>query len=557
MRASHVAAIGAVAIAATVGYTECSESEAETGGKFHTIPDDGKAVVNTALAEAAVDVATCVARYNPEIASGNEAIGMNLATRDGLYTGVVTPVDHRGHALAILDLHKNTAVLDMGLDGQVNSFQNGLTRETGIIDSVSPMQAEYASAIQSIAEMCAKPQRPYTPRKVHPSVVHIESSTSEGVGTCAGVIVGTKEHPLVLTAAHCTTEDVSLDIAEGFALSMTLPVEHVQVSWPLQTDGAMQGVHVTTGLMLYMDEESDIAVVALPANAPGVEPLRVAAQITEEDLQGIYTMWGHPYYAAWQSQVNKVEGDRFGGQEYIAVHPEDSTVWGQGNSGGPLLSEAGAVAGVFTNMRFGEEGVVEHLHAVPSVYFIEMLTALEQAPVTTIIGDYLQSMVPVERCTVTPFVALLTPDGPLYGLEQAECVTEKAPQAPNTKMKISETTDATFEQEVIAASHEKPVLVEFFADWCEPCKDMGASMNIVAPHYNGRVKVMKFNVDPEYTRTMNMGGKAPQTVERLGVQNMPTIVLFHKGGIVSVREGALNAAELAIFLEDFLPQEAR
>jgi len=80
-------------------------------------------------------------------------------------------------------------------------------------------------------------------------------------------------------------------------------------------------------------------------------------------------------------------------------------------------------------------------------------------------------------------------------------------------------TDANFEQEVLKA--EKPVLVDFWAPWCGPCRAVGPVVEDLAEAYKGRVIVGKINIDDN-----------PKTATTYGVMSIPTIILFNKGDIM-------------------------
>jgi thioredoxin 1 len=80
-------------------------------------------------------------------------------------------------------------------------------------------------------------------------------------------------------------------------------------------------------------------------------------------------------------------------------------------------------------------------------------------------------------------------------------------------------TDANFEQEVLKS--DKPVLVDFWAPWCGPCRTVGPVVEDLAETYKGRVKVGKINIDDN-----------PKTATSYGVMSIPTLILFNKGDIV-------------------------
>ena len=81
---------------------------------------------------------------------------------------------------------------------------------------------------------------------------------------------------------------------------------------------------------------------------------------------------------------------------------------------------------------------------------------------------------------------------------------------------VSEVTDQTFEQEVIKS--DKPVLVDFWAEWCQPCKMLAPTVESVAQKYSDLAKVVKLNVDD-----------SAETAQRYGIKGIPTLILFNGG----------------------------
>lgn len=90
-------------------------------------------------------------------------------------------------------------------------------------------------------------------------------------------------------------------------------------------------------------------------------------------------------------------------------------------------------------------------------------------------------------------------------------------------------TDASFDTEVLKA--EEPVLVDFWAEWCGPCKMMGPTIDAIAAEYHGRAKVGKLNVDDN-----------PATAGRYQIRGIPTLLVF-KGGAVAEQIVGLTAKE--------------
>lgn len=97
--------------------------------------------------------------------------------------------------------------------------------------------------------------------------------------------------------------------------------------------------------------------------------------------------------------------------------------------------------------------------------------------------------------------------------------------------KVAEVTDQTFESEVLKSP--VPVLIDFWAPWCGPCKAIAPVVEEVAGQYDGRLKVVKMNVDDN-----------PQTPSRYGVRGIPNLILFKSGGVADQIVGAVPKAHL-------------
>lgn len=101
---------------------------------------------------------------------------------------------------------------------------------------------------------------------------------------------------------------------------------------------------------------------------------------------------------------------------------------------------------------------------------------------------------------------------------------------------ISTVSDLSFKTEVLEAN--KPVLVDFWAPWCGPCRALAPHFEKVAARYGDKVIFVKMNVDDN-----------PQTPSNYGVQSIPTLILFKAGQVAATSKGSMGESELAAFLE--------
>ena len=97
-------------------------------------------------------------------------------------------------------------------------------------------------------------------------------------------------------------------------------------------------------------------------------------------------------------------------------------------------------------------------------------------------------------------------------------------------------TDATFDSEVLKA--DSPVLVDFWADWCGPCKMIAPILDEIATDYNGKVRVAKLNIDEN-----------PATPPKYGIRGIPTLMLFKNGNVEATKVGAVSKSQLTAFLD--------
>ena len=106
-------------------------------------------------------------------------------------------------------------------------------------------------------------------------------------------------------------------------------------------------------------------------------------------------------------------------------------------------------------------------------------------------------------------------------------------------MSISHVTDDSFDSDVLQAPG--PVLVDFWAEWCGPCKQIAPALVDIADEMNGQVSIAKLNIDEN-----------PTTPSKYGVRGIPTLILFKNGQIAATKVGALPKNKLAEWLASAL-----
>lgn len=104
-------------------------------------------------------------------------------------------------------------------------------------------------------------------------------------------------------------------------------------------------------------------------------------------------------------------------------------------------------------------------------------------------------------------------------------------------MATTTVTDDTFEQEVLKS--DVPVVVDFWAEWCGPCKMIGPALEELAVQYEGKIKIAKVNVDEN-----------PASPAMMGVRGIPTLFMFKNGQVISHKIGAAPKAALESWITD-------
>ena len=100
-------------------------------------------------------------------------------------------------------------------------------------------------------------------------------------------------------------------------------------------------------------------------------------------------------------------------------------------------------------------------------------------------------------------------------------------------------SDESFEEEVLQS--ERPVLIDYWAEWGGPCKMIAPVLDEIATEYSDRLKVVKLNIDDN-----------PQTPPKYGIRGIPTLMVFKNGQVEATKVGAVSKAQLTAFLDDSL-----
>lgn len=104
---------------------------------------------------------------------------------------------------------------------------------------------------------------------------------------------------------------------------------------------------------------------------------------------------------------------------------------------------------------------------------------------------------------------------------------------------IIHVSDGSFEADVLKS--DEPVLVDYWAEWCGPCKMIGPILEEVSAEYAGRLKIVKLNIDEN-----------PETPPKFGIRGIPTLMLFKSGSVEATKVGALSKSQLTAFIDSNL-----
>jgi len=104
---------------------------------------------------------------------------------------------------------------------------------------------------------------------------------------------------------------------------------------------------------------------------------------------------------------------------------------------------------------------------------------------------------------------------------------------------IHHVTDISFETDVLQST--LPVLVDYWAEWCGPCKAIAPTLDELAKEYDGRLKIAKLNIDEN-----------PSTPPKYGIRGIPTLMLFKNGNIEATKVGSLSKSQLTAFIDSHI-----
>lgn len=121
-----------------------------------------------------------------------------------------------------------------------------------------------------------------------------------------------------------------------------------------------------------------------------------------------------------------------------------------------------------------------------------------------------------------------------------ECMITRDGRMSNAVVKESGVmllNSKSFEEEVLLAT--EPVLVDFYASWCNPCKMLAPVMDEIAREYSSKVRVCKINIEAE-----------PEIAEKYRIKSVPTLILFKQGDVIGTRHGYLDKKEILAWIDE-------
>jgi thioredoxin 1 len=104
---------------------------------------------------------------------------------------------------------------------------------------------------------------------------------------------------------------------------------------------------------------------------------------------------------------------------------------------------------------------------------------------------------------------------------------------------IVHVSDATFDEQVL--NSDKPVIVDYWAEWCGPCKMIAPILDEIADEYEGRLTVAKINIDDNQ-----------ETPQKYAVRGIPTLMIFKEGQVAGTKVGALSKSQLSAFIDSVI-----